>query len=389
VSPLDFATYGATYGKVIKFDGTQWRPMSDSLGTGGAASIDTFSYNLDTLKVSVAGDGVAAHNVYIPTRSRIISPSQLTSDQDNYNPTGFDTATVIRVSSDNGFRAITSLAAQSDGEEKKFINVGTYPLYFPGEHPDGTAANRIAYGEDIILQPFQSITFYYDNTSSRWRPLNYTFASSYRTSDVIVLAGSVAAGDHHNLGLTTSGGAGTGHANADPGVTNTFVAGRMATGTTATGATMSFLNKNSPTSYKTGTFHISNETIIQIEDLSTGADSFTVFFTQTTNANTSVTWSGNNNIGFKYSHGVYAGNWTAYTIDNAGTKVEVDLGVAVAADQPYQLRFEFDKSYTEARFYIDNIYRGRIASGLPSSANYGLKTDKHIIIPLYAMEFLI
>lgn len=100
------------------------------------------------------------------TGANIISPTQLTSDQDDWNPTGFGDATVVRVSGDNGIRAITSMAAQTDGEEKKIINVGSYPIYFPAQHADRTAANRIIASSDIILMPNKSITFYYDGTQS-------------------------------------------------------------------------------------------------------------------------------------------------------------------------------------------------------------------------------
>ena len=98
-----------------------------------------------------------------------ITPSQITSDQDNYNPTGFDTARIIRISGDNGIRAITGFAAQDNGEEKLLINVGSYTIYLPGEHPDATAANRFISGLDCMIYPREYVTIIYDGISSRWR----------------------------------------------------------------------------------------------------------------------------------------------------------------------------------------------------------------------------
>ena len=41
----------------------------------------------------------------------VISPSQITSDQDNYSPTGWADADVVRLDFDTGGRAITGFAA--------------------------------------------------------------------------------------------------------------------------------------------------------------------------------------------------------------------------------------------------------------------------------------
>ena len=52
----------------------------------------------------------------------VISPSQITGDQDNYNPSGYDDATVIRLNFDANGHAITGFAPATDGEEKTYVN---------------------------------------------------------------------------------------------------------------------------------------------------------------------------------------------------------------------------------------------------------------------------
>jgi hypothetical protein len=72
-----------------------------------------------------------------------ISPTQLAADADNYAPTGIGIASYVRISSDIGMRAITGIADSTAGTlEKTIINIGSYMLYFPMEHPDSDAAHR-------------------------------------------------------------------------------------------------------------------------------------------------------------------------------------------------------------------------------------------------------
>ena len=141
-------------------------------------------------------------------RSSTISPAQLTSDQDNYNPTGFGTASHVRLSSDNGMRAITSFVAPSavtDSYEKVLENIGSYMIYIPGEAPDGSAQNRVAVGYDYKIFPGKSAKIHYDMTSSRWRILSDYAEGVNETIAFRNSAASVTAGDHSDLQLTTIG----------------------------------------------------------------------------------------------------------------------------------------------------------------------------------------
>ena len=299
----------------------------------------------------------------------VITPAQITADQDNYNPTGFDAATIVRLSS-NDIRAITSMAAQSSGERKTFMNVGSYMIYFPGEHPDGTAANRIDFGEDVILNPMESIDFIYDNTLSRWIPI-YSRHDSYNSYIHRFLPGSITPADHSNVNFTQTG-TGAGSTIVQPTATILFGSNGITTGSTATGVAISYMSKlNTIGMYGSG--HISYETVVQIEDLSTGTDSFTVFST-VTNSYTNLNFVNANSQGIRYSHSQNGGKWTGYAIDNGAVLATVDLGITVAADTRYVLRTEVDKALSEIRFYINNSYAGRLTTRLPNAVAFGAKT---------------
>ncbi|MCS7084457.1 MAG: hypothetical protein NZ534_00055 [Bacteroidia bacterium] len=101
-----------------------------------------------------------------------ISPSTITSNQNDYNPTGAATATRMRLSSDAA-RTITGLAGGADGRVVILTNVGSFNITLANESTSSSAANRFAFPSgDFVIQPGISVTICYDSTSSRWRPLN-------------------------------------------------------------------------------------------------------------------------------------------------------------------------------------------------------------------------
>jgi hypothetical protein len=75
---------------------------------------------------------------------------------------------------------------------------------------------------------------------------------------------------------------------------------------------------------------------------------------------------------------VNGGNWTGYSRDTAGGETTVDLGVTVAAATLYKLRIEFDKSRTEARFFVDDAYTGRVTANMPASG--GIVSLRSVIV---------
>ena len=100
-----------------------------------------------------------------------ISPPQITANQDNYAPTGFAGATVLRLDLDNN-RTITGLAGGVDGKIVMLINTTTTrTLTLAHESASSTAANRFLApnAQDLTVQPLCTAMLWYDSTSSRWR----------------------------------------------------------------------------------------------------------------------------------------------------------------------------------------------------------------------------
>lgn len=98
-----------------------------------------------------------------------ISPAQITSNQNNYAPTGFATCSVLRVNSDVSGRAITGLAGGSDGRVVTFLNIGSFGINFTNNSGSSSAANRFQTGSNITVPSGSALTLFYDSTSSLWR----------------------------------------------------------------------------------------------------------------------------------------------------------------------------------------------------------------------------
>lgn len=105
----------------------------------------------------------------------VLTPAQITSNQNDYNPTGWNNggapagASILRLSTDAS-RNLTSLTGGVSGRLLLIANVGSFDLVIKKDDGStGTIANRFALNADITLLPEQSLMFWYDGTSSRWR----------------------------------------------------------------------------------------------------------------------------------------------------------------------------------------------------------------------------
>jgi hypothetical protein len=136
------------------------------VGSADAAAART-TLELGTLATA---DGVSD----IPenlTLSGVLSPAQLTASQNNYNPTGLSTATVLRLSTDAS-RNITGLAGGAAGRIIVITNVGSNDIVLVDSSGSSSAANQFQLDDDITLGADQSAVLQYDGTSSRWRALS-------------------------------------------------------------------------------------------------------------------------------------------------------------------------------------------------------------------------
>lgn len=303
-----------------------------------------------------------------------ISPSQITSDQDNYSPTGWATADVVRLDFDTGGRAITSFAAWTNGRPKVLLNISENFGYIPCEHPDGTAANRVIGVCDHIIAPYGTLVLEYDDTSDRVRVVGNSFnpaapgIGSLRGHFYRESVGSVTAADWGSIGFLATG---TGSALATSQASSSLPATwEIQTGTTTTGSTSLYFAKNilNPTFF--GSAHIIASCTMYLPVLSDGTDTFTFQFGIVPSPN-SATLAINNSVGIRYSHGVNSGKFEGFSRNNSGTESTVDLGTTVAANTLYALSVCFDKAIGEARFYVNGIMAGRVTGSMPSGAAVG------------------
>ena len=105
-----------------------------------------------------------------------ISPSTLAATENNYNPTGWATAGLVRLTPDGGGTgsAITGFAAPSSHALKVIVNLataGTDVITLANQNASSSATNRIITpgGTDYIIDPGGCAILIYDTTSGRWR----------------------------------------------------------------------------------------------------------------------------------------------------------------------------------------------------------------------------
>jgi hypothetical protein len=120
---------------------------------GSSAAAGTFTALTGTQNTAFQGD---------------ISPSQITGDQNNYNPASLSTATILRLSTDAS-RTITGLAGGADGRVITLLNVGSNDLVLSGSDGSSSAANQFSFAGTYTIGAQGGLTLIYDSTSSRWR----------------------------------------------------------------------------------------------------------------------------------------------------------------------------------------------------------------------------
>lgn len=101
----------------------------------------------------------------------------LTANQNNYAPTGFVNAAVVRISTDAS-RNITGLAGGVTGRIISLVNTGAFNLVLKNQSASSTAANRFAFDADRTILPGGGIWIWYDVTASRWQALDAAPISS-------------------------------------------------------------------------------------------------------------------------------------------------------------------------------------------------------------------
>ena len=158
----------ATDNAVARFDATTGKLIQNS-----AATLD------DSGNLTLPEQGALLTGV--------ITPSALTADQDDWNPTGGSTASVWLVSS-NATRNLYGIATGVAGRVLHLVNVGSNTILLHPQFGTSAAANRFAfraggYSGAVSLAGGTGLTLIYDGAASRWRSLDFVL------SDVILPAG--------------------------------------------------------------------------------------------------------------------------------------------------------------------------------------------------------
>jgi len=109
----------------------------------------------------------------------VITAATLTSNADDWNPTGFDADTdMIRVDVNANNRAISGVIAPAAGDNRilaiKNINTGSDDLRFEHNNGGSTAANRFLCRDNVnkSIKPNETALWFYDHLVSRWSPYN-------------------------------------------------------------------------------------------------------------------------------------------------------------------------------------------------------------------------
>jgi hypothetical protein len=294
----------------------------------------------------------------------VITPAQITVTQNNYDPSGFATATVVRISSNTTeIWGITGFSATgiSSGAEKKIMNVGSTPIYLAGEHPSSTAANRLSVQQDIVLGAKQSVTIIYDGTASRW------IVEGVSMNPHVFHNWAAASATIGDWGIVSFNAINAGTVATVVAATNTTpVSHRISTATTTNGGGSICITKSVASMNRINTGHFFAECYISTPSaLSDGTNGYTAGLSYA-NATTS-TFTEANSMGIKYTHTLNSGKWTLYAINSGGTATEVDLGVTVAALTTYRLRLEGNDAGTELRAYVNGEMKGVVSTNLPST----------------------
>jgi len=109
----------------------------------------------------------------------VIKPPTWTGDQNNYNPTGIESARIIKVDPGNDQRILSGISAQASGTILTLFNIGTREFNALTESTNSIAENRLICSDfsNSATRKGEAITFWYDGESKRWRQLDRTRAA--------------------------------------------------------------------------------------------------------------------------------------------------------------------------------------------------------------------
>lgn len=112
-----------------------------------------------------------------------ITPTTLAANTDNWAPTGFSSALIVRVAASAAVE-LRGLTGGTAGKTVYVHNIGAENVTLMNQAGTSTAANRFDLPLDFILEPSAVIVLQYDTTSSRWRVLGGGIPSDFGGGEV-------------------------------------------------------------------------------------------------------------------------------------------------------------------------------------------------------------
>jgi len=180
---------------IIDYDATssRWRPFAVARvnRTGPASSTDNAIVRWDGTTGNIDQNSVVTiddtGNVNIPSGQTlqlntsviaglgytVISPTAIASQQNDYSPTSWSGADIVRLTF-TGSQTITGFSATATAVRKVIVNADSADtLTLAHESASSTAANRISCpnGVNLVIPFGGSVTIIYDATTARWRPI--------------------------------------------------------------------------------------------------------------------------------------------------------------------------------------------------------------------------
>lgn len=312
----------------------------------------------------------------------IISPTQITADTDNWNPSGLSTATIIRIDVDNGLRYISSITAPASGIQRlQLCNVSANTVILKDASAElGTAANRMFFsGQDVPLCPGDSLDLVYDTTSSRWRAKDAAskIFTNIRNGFQILQhsfplgPASNSSGFGFNLAAAASG-AGAAGSVGSPDSNNVTQFYNLATGTDTTGRCSI---SGATTQFLLGNGHYYRFTArVKVSALSDATNTYTTRI----GFSDSITGDATDGVYLRYTHGTNSGNFELVLRSNS-SETAVNCSAGFAADTWCELAIVITPTRAEA--YKDGVLIGSTTTmtNLPSGSGRGTGVATYVI----------
>ena len=125
-------------------------------------------------KELVVGDGstLGGQPLARKNKTESLTPAQITANQNDYAPTGYNRHIGTMVLSSDAKRRITGLAGGSTDHAIFLINGGSQQIVLSDQDAGSLAANRFDLNGDITLMPKGAVRLFYNASASAWQRMS-------------------------------------------------------------------------------------------------------------------------------------------------------------------------------------------------------------------------